>query len=710
VTLVLFALGALLAGGALCLALGRAGRFGLGVALVAVILASVAGTAGALGVLLRGEAAASVTLSWPLPLGSADLALDGLSAWFLLTLCLLAAPVAVYSWRHLEHEPAPGGALYGSLLCLLVAALVLVFVADDVVLFLVAWEGMTLCAFFLVGFHHRGAEVRRGAWIYVVATHAGTALALVPMFAVLVARTGSSRLSGLAAAAGAHVGHGAVFLLALGLVGFGTKAGIWPLHVWLPHAHPAAPTPVSALLSGVVIKSGIYGLLRLLTWLPPLGTACGVLLLSLGAVTGLLGVLLALTQHDVKRLLAYHSVENIGIMLLGIGLGVLGQATAQPALVALGLGGALLHVLNHALFKGLLFLSAGAVIHATGTGEIDRLGGLAKRSPVNAAMFLLGAVAICGLPPGNGFVSEWLLYGGLFGGATTLPATSAAACVLALAALALMGGLALACFAKVYGVVFLGEPRDASLPARATPGSMLAAMALPAGACLLIGLLPALCAPLTAEAVRVVARVPVALDASSSSVLGALPALSALGGVLVGAVVVLALVRRAALARHGIASADVPTWGCGYARSTPRMATTGSSFAWALVSIFRGALWPRRDVVRARGPFAREGRLETHAVDVAELDLFAPLLRAARRVAHVVQTASWSGRALPSSPPASIDEDEAREHPRGPFAALRDSLLAAVRRGTVHVHVALIVLTLLALFVVEALSRSGGAR
>ena len=270
---------------------------------------------------------------------------------------------------------------------------------------------MSLASFFLVMFDDEKESVRRAGWIYLVAMHLGTAF-LLAMFLLLGQER---RLAGFRAALGrARRRSGVLFLLAV--VGFGTKAGFIPLHVWLPEAHPAAPSHVSAVMSGVMIKTGIYGLLRMLTLLGPPPAWWGWTLLGIGVVSGVLGVLFALAQHDLKRLLAYHSVENIGIIALGLGVGLLGISYGNPTMAALGFAGGLLHVVNHAVFKSLLFLGAGSVLHATGTGEIDRLGGLLKRMPVTGATFLVGAAAISGLPPLNGFVSEFLIYLGALAG------------------------------------------------------------------------------------------------------------------------------------------------------------------------------------------------------------------------------------------------------------------------------------------------------
>ena len=334
---------------------------------------------------------------------------------------------------------------------------------------------------------------------------------------------------------------GLIFLLAL--IGFGTKAGLAPLHVWLPEAHPAAPSHVSAVMSGVMIKTGIYGLLRVLTFLGPPPPWWGWTLVGLGAISGIYGVLFALAQHDLKRLLAYHSVENIGIIVLGLGLGLLGIHYRNAPLAALAFAGSLLHVVNHAVFKSLLFLGAGSVLHATGTGEIEELGGLWKRMPVTGAAFLIGAAAICGLPPLNGFVSEWLIYAGALKGLVAdLRIDARIASTLGIGALALIGGLAAACFTKAFGVVFLGEPRGPHAEhAHEAAAAMCLPMVLLAVACLTVGLcgyrVPDLLRPaiqvLTASSMP--AGVPAALaagQASMKSICLASAALLALAGLL----------------------------------------------------------------------------------------------------------------------------------------------------------------------------------
>ncbi|TNF22455.1 MAG: hydrogenase, partial [Deltaproteobacteria bacterium] len=417
---------------------------------------------------LVGAPTSALALPW-LPGGPAEaLRLDPLAAFFLVPIGLIGALGPIYGlgyWRRADHPGSERPVRAGY--AVLTASLVLVALARDGAAFLLAWEGMALSGFLLILAEHGRPEVRSAGLIYLIATHVST-LALWWFFARVQAATGVFGFAPLPAGDPATLGT-----VLVGLVGFGLKAGFIPLHVWLPGAHAAAPTHVSALLSGVVLKVGVYGVLRATTLAPDLPVGVGGLVLVLGAVAAVLGVALALAQHDLKRLLAYHSIENIGIILLGLGLALVGRSTGHPTWVALGLAGALLHVWNHAIFKSLLFFGAGAAIHAAGTRLIDRLGGLAHRQPVTAFAFLVGAVAISGLPPLNGFASELLVYLGLFDAAQH----GAPAVALAAPALALTGALALACFVKVYGVVFLGAPRTPeAAAAHPAPPSMRAPM------------------------------------------------------------------------------------------------------------------------------------------------------------------------------------------------------------------------------------------
>lgn len=615
---------ALLATGALAslLAPRRTGA-GLAIGLVA------AGSAGILcilvgGSVLLGAAAGPVAIEWPLPLGAVRLALDGLSAWFLIVIGVVTVPVSIYSWGYFtgEHDRGPVRA-FGPLMCSMIAALILVVAADDAVLFLAAWELMSLSAFFLIGLHDDDAEVRHGAWTYLIATHLGTAAGVLPHFAAFVARSGSTTFAGFGHALPAGDAAWCVAVFVLGAIGFGTKAGLMPFHVWLPAAHPVAPSPVSALMSGVVIKTGIYGMLRSLSWLPALPVGCSIGLLALAIITGVMGILHALGQRPIKRMLAYSSVENIGIIGIAIALGMLGRSLGQPALEALGLGGALLHVLNHSLFKGLLFLSAGAVVQDAGTGQMERLGGLARKSPLNGLAFLVGAAAICALPPLNGFLSELLIYTGLLNALTTLPNAHAALAVVALAALALIGGLALAGFSKAFAVVFLGEPRDPTVSVRATPRCMKAGMLLLVGACVLVSAGAIGLAPLLAAAVH-----PLVPDGADIGALrGSLTSLARVApplGVFVAIALVLVVARRR-MPSGRPAGGAARTWGCGFAAPAARMQYTASSYAWTLIQCFRYLVWPKLCGGAPAGCFPESAQRSTRPTDILVERIYGPL-------------------------------------------------------------------------------------
>ena len=545
-----------------------------------------------------------LSLPWSMPWGAGAsafaLKIDGLSVIFLLPVFWMAGLGSIFGegyWRQKDHTANARKLrlFYG----LLPASMALVIIAADSIVFLFAWEVMTLSAFFLVTTEDEDTHVRRAGWIYWVAAHVGLLFAFT-LFALLRYMTGSFALQPVDAGS---IGLGAatcVFFLAL--IGFGLKAGIMPLHVWLPAAHANAPSHVSAFLSGVLLKVGVYGLVRICSLLPHPPISWGVLLLVLGAISSVVGVAFALAQHDLKRLLAYHSIENIGIIVMGFGLAMIGRSMHRPEWVALGLAGALLHVWNHALFKSLLFFGAGSVVHALGTREIDRMGGLARQMPHTALLFTIGAVAICGLPPLNGFVSELLVYLGLFHtlGIGAEGPSSLAGAALAVPVLAITGALALACFVKVIGAVFLGQPRRA-VPAHVheSPMSMLTPMIVLAACCVGLGIAPGLAAPLLQRAIQAWTG-PTAEGAPALASLAPLGWITAANASLLvlsigGLVITVGLARRAAI-RPASGMRRAGTWDCGFAMTAadaPRIQYTASSFAQLLVGLMKFLLRPR---------------------------------------------------------------------------------------------------------------------
>ena len=536
------------------------------------------------------------------PLGTPGLLhFDPIAAFFLIPVLLLSACGSAYGVAYFgdTHEGARGvRVLYG----LTTAFLALLVAAAHAVTFMLAWEGMAITAFLLVITEDRDPETQRAGWIYLIATHTGT-LCLFGAFSLMASTLGSFAFSGFSSGF-ASTGRGTLTFV-LFLLGFGIKAGIFPLHFWLPPAHAAAPSHVSSIMSGVFIKMGILGLIRLLSWIPDPPLWWGGLLVILGAISGILGVAFALGQHDLKRLLAYHSIENIGIILLGIGIGTLGKSIGSVSVQVLGYGGGLLHVLNHGLFKGLLFLNAGSVIRAMGTRELEQMGGLSRSMPVTGGTFLIGAWAICGLPPLNGFVSEWLIYLAAFQGLahSRLPWT-----IIALSALALIGALALACFAKAYGTVFLGQPRSPEAErAQESPRAMRGPMVLLAGICIVLGLAPFLLVPALDRLVASASGVHVLPSLAGFAPLGLLSAIAAL---LLGLAYLCWRWARPASARK-----DVPTWDCGYPVASPRTQYTASSFADGLVSGMRLVLWPQIHFRRISALFPTSRSFHSHVPD-----------------------------------------------------------------------------------------------
>jgi hydrogenase-4 component B len=591
-----------------------------------VVAGSAAGLGAAVAAFL-GEPG-SWSSPWRVPGGALSIRVDALSAMFLAQIFVLAALGAVYGlayWPERDH-PEDGRKVrvfYG----LATAGMAVVVVAANAVLFLAGWEVMALACFLLVSAEDRDAAVRESGLVYLVVTRVGT-LCLFAFFAVLAALNGSLELRAPAIAAG-HPAGAALMILAV--VGFGFKAGIMPLHLWLPGAHANAPSHVSALMSGVVIKMGIYGLARFLSFFAAPPAWWGTLLLLLGGVSGVLGVAFAIGQHDVKRLLAYHSVENIGIILMGFGAGVLGLSHGDPAVFALGMGGGLLHVWNHGLFKALLFLSAGSVVHATHTRDIDHLGGLGKRMPFTAAAFLLGALAICGLPPLNGFVSELLAYLSFARACTARPDALWMAGAVAVPVLALIGALALACFVKVSGGIFLGEARsDHAAHAGESPPAMRAPMAVLAALCVVIGLAPSLVAPVLDRALQAFPEAALAPRLRDLAPLRevSIAALLLAGGLAAGWL----WARRVARAVK-----SAPTWDCGYAAPSARMQYTSSSFAELLVGMLSVVLRPERRAVVLSRPFPRPASFASEVPEIVLDRAVRPALRLAAR------GAAWFG-------------------------------------------------------------------
>ena len=573
--------------------------------------------------------------------------LDALGAFFLLIVSLLGLAVSIYSLGYVRgyfgrRNVGVLGAFYNALLL----ATTLLFAADNIWVFLIAWELTALTAFCLVVFEHEKPETRQAGVLFFIMSHIDAGCIIAGFF-LLFQQSGDYSFSSLH-----HIGEAmsagrrnAAFILFL--LGFGIKSGIIPLHIWLPVAHPVAPSNVSALMSGVLIKLGVYGLARVcFDFLGPPALWWGVTILTVGTVSAVLGVLYALMEHDLKRLLAYHSIENIGIILMGLGASLIFLRTGHPLLAALSLIAGMYHTINHASFKGLLFLGAGAVVQSTHTRNMEEMGGLIKRMPQTAFFFLMGAVAISALPPLNGFVSEWLTYQSLLQGFDVTQSLWRLVFPLSGAMLALTGALAAACFVKAFGITFLAQPRsDHARHAVEVAPSMRVGMGILTVACVLLGLFPTafirLLDPLTQQLIG--EQISTQLNLAGGFVLGSLskyPGTISMSGLVLTAVCLLPVplalwlvFGRQTRTRRG------PTWACGQPGLTPQMEYTATGFSKPVRMIFKALFQPRRDVQREYdfSPyFATNIRFESHIEEVFVERLYRPLrvwiLRVSRRV------------------------------------------------------------------------------
>ena len=601
----------------------------------------------ALGLGLAGllGGALNVSVAQILPVGGVALGIDHLSAFFILVIAVAAVPSALYAIGYTrEYEGRYSIAGMGVALNLFLASMALVVMARNALTFLALWETMALASYFLVMTEKDNKETERAGWLYFVMTHAGFACLLVG-FHLLTHATGSMELAGWQAGAAVVTGTTRSLVFILLAVGFGSKAGVIPLHIWLPQAHPAAPSHVSALMSGVMIKLGVYGLIRVgFAWLGAGPSWWGGALLVVGAVSAVLGVLYAMVDSDLKRLLAYSSVENIGIILLGVGAAMLFQTYYLPALAALALVASLYHTLNHAVFKSLLFMGAGAVLYAAHTRNMEEMGGLIKRMPQTAVFFLVGSVAIAALPPFNGFISEWITFQSLLLSFQIPDKAINLTFALSVAALALTSGLAAACFIKAFGISFLALPRsERAERAREVGFSMRAAMALLAVACLGLGVAP-----------FAVLRF---LSKTTFELLGATPDMQFTWNSVVAnngfatvsplwiAVALLALFASIPIAlrifRANTARRYYETWGCGRAVQTARFEYTAASFANPFKRVFSVLYKPVKELAIEFHPesrfFVRTISYSNEARSIFDDAIYGPLNRMLRSFAEWVR-------------------------------------------------------------------------
>ena len=624
-SLFFYSLFCIVTGGASALLFWKKPNLGRTLPVIAIAVGSTGGLFSALANINAPHVPSSewLWMGW-LPL---SFSMDALSAFFLIPVFAIAFFVTLYSYDYLS-DPDKGlrtGANY-LFFSFLITAMGLVVCADNIISLALAWEFMSISSCFLVLYEFEQKENRQAAYIFFIFTQAG-AMFLFAAFGLLYAQTGSISL---AAAAGLSQGFKLVVFI-LAFIGFGSKAGIFPFHIWLPHAHTAAPSHISAFMSGVMIKMGVYGILRFFFLLQAESPIFGQIVLCFGAVSGVLGIIYALGQTNIKRMLAYSSIENIGIIMIGLGMGMLGYTTGRTTLAFFCITGALLHVLNHAAFKSLLFLGAGSVLHGTRTPTIDRLGGLLKKMRFTGITFLAGSLAICALPPFNGFISEFMIYRGAFNG-SFLEGSDFLFSILAIVSLAVIGGLAVACFTNAVGIVFLGEPRTPEADNAHECGKfMRLSMAALACLCLLIGLLPAFfIAPL--------ARLTSSMLNSSGVSYGHILKLAQ--NISLGSAVFLLLVLLIYFFRHHLYRrkkvTQGPTWGCGFTRATPRIQYTGSSFAAPILEFFHPVAPQKEEGKTVSGIFPQAASYistsEDRAENVAVNGIALPVLRTLKRL------------------------------------------------------------------------------
>lgn len=597
-------------GGAAAAVLARSARPARFATAAGAAIGSIGGLVLAAGVLVTGLPAEVAFPGLLAVAGGIVIRLDGLGAFFLAIVSIVSLPAAVYGASYtIAYEARYSLRFIGLMFNLFLLGMSMVPCAANVLTFVLGWELMSVASYFLVMTESDEAETRSAGLWYAGMTQFGLVL-LLPMFFLLAPAGGGTAFSDLQAEAANLSGTTRSVVFVLAVFAFGSKAGLVPLHVWLPRAHPAAPSHVSALMSGVMIKLGIYGLLRvtldLLGGGPPWW---GGLLLAAGSVSALLGVLYALMEHDLKRLLAYHSVENIGIIVIGLGAGLLLDAYGLKDLAMVGFAGALFHSLNHACFKALLFLGAGNILHEVHTRNMEEMGGLIKRMPHTAVLFLLGSAAIAALPPLNGFASEWMVFQALLAGAQIPQPAVAVGIPVAIGLLALTSGLAAACFVKAFGISFLAMPRsDRAAQAGEAPWAMRFPMWLLGTACVVLGLGASIVVPALYRVLQSVdglgldstRKVPVSWWIEAPQALGRVsPALLAalLVAVVLGGAAMTIRVRRRTRVTE--------TWGCGRIGQTSRMEYTGAAFAEPLRRVFAELYRPTKDLTVTTHPDSR---------------------------------------------------------------------------------------------------------
>lgn len=567
---------------------------------------------------LQGDA---ISFSFPGSYATGDIPIriDALSGWFMLIINLVFVTGGFYGLFYMKayKEQQNNLTLHSISFLFQHAAIISVCVIQNSFVFLISWELLALTSFLMIIFEHEHIATLKAGINYLIQAHFSIIFLMIG-FIWIASKTGSYDFAAITAYSASIPSSASFMLFIFFFIAFAIKAGFVPFHTWLPYAHPAAPSHVSGMMSGVIIKIGIFGILRMLLVVKTDFTSVGYLILIVSLISGLYGVMLAIIQHNLKKLLAYHSIENIGIIGIGIGIGCIGIGTGNQVLATLGFAGALLHTLNHSLFKSLLFYTAGNVYQATHTLDIEKLGGLIKKMPQTAALFLIAAIAICGIPPFNGFVSEFIIYTGLYNWLSDATLLSLLAAIFSATGLALIGGLAMLCFTKAFGVVFLGTAR-CELPnsCKEVPFLQLVPLYLLAGVILLIGLFPMSFINLLSQPVSLFTGLAsMALNPAQVNAFNAIQPISLASWILILMVISVFILRKFVL--HHRKMETGPTWGCGYVAPTSKIQYTAGSFVRTYSKLFAPFLSIGKHEDEIHGVFPSAGKYHSHPYDEIE--------------------------------------------------------------------------------------------
>ncbi|EPR13399.1 proton-conducting transporter membrane subunit [Ruminiclostridium papyrosolvens] len=604
------------------------------------------------------DVAININFNTNIPFLAIKFNIDNLSAFFIMIISIVAIIVSLFSYTYMSHYFSKKNiAVFGCLYNLFIVSMVLLVSSSNLLLFLVFWELMSLVSFFLVIFEHEKEDVQKAGRIYIIMTYIGTAC-ITAAFVLIAAYTGSFNFTSINLQSIPQGAANIIFILLL--IGFGTKAGIIPVHIWLPYAHPVAPSNISALMSGVMIKMAVYGLIRFIFNILPAGDLWwGVIVLCTGIASALIGITYSIASTtNIKRLLAYSSIENMGIILAGLGIMLIARASGNYFLLSLSLTATLLHTLNHAVFKSLLFMGAGAVQYSAHTKNMEKLGGLIKKMPIASVFIFIGCLSISAVPPFNGFISEYMIFKMIISSISHFAPSQSFLLVLVLmvaaAALALTGALVAFCFVKFFGISFLGMPRSKEAESAVEPGKpMLVALASAAMLCLLLGIFPNYAIRLIDSVgsqlinLKLLAtdwsQLPSRYYPADNSILSISSGLIAillvvLGGLLL--LVVMALRKRTSIERYN-------TWDCGFTKINSKMQYSATGFSKSLRIIFRGFFKPARDLEITEGtaPYhIKAGRYTTSTVKFFEKYLYQPvvsnIIHFSRKIRFTVQTGS----------------------------------------------------------------------